>query len=261
MRSQKVMVEAIGLVALLGLSLLVKKFGNKKNLTKTDVNIMSNDNNAIMTVSEANFIDLTSPITSNTVVFPGDPTFQKEKICSIDNKCCFNLFKISMSNHMGTHIDFPAHVIPDGKTSSDYALSQLSGNGIIIHVPEAYAAITRNFIEKQFIKKNDIVFFKTANSTFNKQTPLQEKFVYIESEAAQALLKLQVKMVGIDYISVDNIHDENLTMHKLLLSHNILIVENLELAGVDPGRCFLSVMPLSIPEMDGLPARVSMLRR
>lgn len=47
-----------------------------------------------------------------------------------------------------------------------------------------------------------------------------------------------MRVVGIDYISVDALHAEELPVHKALLERDILIVENLELQGVDPGRCF-----------------------
>lgn len=69
-----------------------------------------------------------------------------------------------------------------------------------------------------------------------------------------------MRVVGIDYISVDRYDAEELPVHHILLSNDVLIVENLELKDIDPGRCKLFVMPLNVPEMDGLPARVVMSR-
>lgn len=65
-----------------------------------------------------------------------------------------------------------------------------------------------------------------------------------------------VKVVGIDYLSVDKYEEENLPVHKSLLSNDILIVEGLELNDAPIGRCKVYIMPLNIPNMDGLPARV-----
>ena len=45
-------------------------------------------------------------------------------------------------------------------------------------------------------------------------------------------------------------------MHKSFLSNEVLIVENLELDKAPIGRCEIYIMPLNIPYMDGLPARV-----
>jgi kynurenine formamidase len=39
-----------------------------------------------------------------------------------------------MSNHLGTHIDYPSHIIKNGKNSSDYDINYLIGNSIIIEI-------------------------------------------------------------------------------------------------------------------------------
>ncbi len=55
------------------------------------------------------YTDVTASLSSKTVVYPGDPNFTVETLCHIGKDSCFGLSKISMSNHMGTHIDFPSH--------------------------------------------------------------------------------------------------------------------------------------------------------
>ena len=157
---------------------------------------------------------------------------------------------------MGTHIDFPAHVIKGGKTSSDFTIDKLIGSGLIIEVPDIEESITSKFIEAQPILSNDFVFFKTANSKLSKNEKITDKYVYIEPAAAEELLKKGVKIVGIDYISVDKYEYEHLPVHKSLLSNDVLIVEGLELNNAPVGRCKIFIMPININEMDGLPARV-----
>ena len=66
----------------------------------------------------------------------------------------------------------------------------------------------------QPILKDDFVFFKTKNSFRSKQNKFTEKYVYIEPDAAKELLEKKVKMVGIDYISVDLISAERLPVHE-----------------------------------------------
>lgn len=200
--------------------------------------------------------DLTAPITEQTVVFPGDPEYKSEDICKLDTSQ-FKLCHLHFGNHTGTHIDFPAHVIEGGKTSSDYSINDLIGNGIIIEVPNTEKSITKDFISKQSILAKDFVFFKTSNSSLSKQGKFTDKYVYIEPEAAQELLKKDVRIVGVDYISVDQYSAEELPVHKSLLSNNVLIVEGLELNNAPIGRCKIFIMPLNIPNMDGLPVRVT----
>ncbi len=202
------------------------------------------------------YYDLTAVISENTVVYPGDPTFKSENVCSLEEGSEFHLCQLHFGNHTGTHIDFPAHVIKGGKTSSDYPIESLIGSGLIIEVPESEKSITKAFVNHQPIMANDFVFFKTSNSNLPKQGKFSDKYVYIEPEAAEALLKHGVKVVGIDYISVDQYGANDLPVHQSLLSNDILIVEGLALNNAPIGRCKIYILPLNIQNLDGLPARV-----
>lgn len=207
-------------------------------------------------ISDQKFYDLTAVLSEKSVVFPGDPEYKADKLSSLEEGSLFNLSHLHFGNHTGTHIDYPAHVIKDGKTSSDFPIDHHIGAGIIIEVPDTETSITKKFIETQDIKKNDIVFFKTANSKRSKQDMFTEKYVYLETDAAEALLNKGVKIVGIDYISIDSYTEENLPVHQSLLSNNVLIVEGLDLNNAPIGRCDIFIMPLNISNMDGLPVRV-----
>lgn len=200
--------------------------------------------------------DLTTEISSELVAFPGDPRYCTEIVSSLEEGKKFKLCHMHLGNHTGTHVDFPAHTIAGGKSSSDFPLQYLTGPGIIIKVPVEEKSITRAFVSLQPIMTSDIVFFKTANSQKSKRDPFTEEYVYIEPDAAEELLQKGVKIVGIDYISVDKYEDEDLSAHNTLLSREILIVEGLELKSIPEGRYEIFVVPLNIPDMDGLPARV-----
>ena len=204
--------------------------------------------------------DITAAITENSVVFPGDPVFKRARLKSLCEGGCFNLCEISLGNHMGTHIDYPAHVLANGKTSSDYSIVDHIGDGIIIDVPESQAVVREEHIVGHDIQQGDFVLFKTSNSMMSKQSKFNETYVHIDLAAARALIDLRVGLVGIDYISVDAYKEAKLPVHNILLSSGILIVENLELRDIEPGRCRVYVMPMKIPGMDGLPSRVMISR-
>lgn len=200
--------------------------------------------------------DLTANISESLVRFPGDPPFLQEALSSLAMGSDFHLVKFQFGNHIGTHIDFPSHVLKGGKTSNDYPIESLIGNGIIIKVPDNDASITKQFIQEQNILQNDFVFFKTTNSLIPKNSKINTKYVYIDPAAAEALVRKGVKIVGIDYLSVDAFGSTNLPVHKTLLSKDVLIVGGLELKGAPEGRCMIYIMPIKIDCMDGLPARV-----
>jgi arylformamidase len=208
-----------------------------------------------MAEKKTKFFDLTQDITE-AVVFPGDPVFKYEIVNSIENGSLYNLCCLQMGNHTGTHVDFPLHVIKNGKSSSDYPLESLIGTGLIIEVSEENEKITVDFVNKQGILKNDFVFFKTANSKIAENENFSSKFVYLDTESAESLVEMGVKVVGIDCLSVDSYEAEDLPVHKKLLSNEVLIVEGLKLNETPLGRCKIYILPIKIANMDGLPVRV-----
>jgi arylformamidase len=201
--------------------------------------------------------DLTAKIDPSLVVYPGDPTFKMEPITEIGvDHCSFKLCQLSFGNHTGTHIDFPRHTISGGQTSDDYSLDDLMGNGIVIEVPETFGAVNHEFVSQHPDLRDKIIFFKTRNSQLSKHQPYHTNYVYIEPEAAQYLVEQGVKIVGIDYISVDPETAHTLPAHNTLLSKGVLIVENLELRDIPAGNYTIYIAPLNIREADGVPVRV-----
>ena len=248
--SQTIIPFLAGVLAVIigGKILLSKKYLARYLNKKEDFNISNNE--------LTKYFDLTASISEQTIVFPGDPTYTSEDVCSLTTGSQYGLCQMHLGNHTGTHVDFPAHVLKGGKTSSDYTIDRLIGSCLIIQVPNEDKSISKAFITRQNIIRNDFVFFKTSNSNLPKQGGFTERYVFIEPEAAEELLKKNVRVVGIDYISVDRYESESLPVHKTLLSNDILIVEGLELNNVPLGRCKVYIMPINIQNMDGLPARV-----
>tara|TARA_R110000868_G_scaffold8205_3_gene42433 strand:+ start:22949 stop:23770 length:822 start_codon:yes stop_codon:yes gene_type:complete len=201
--------------------------------------------------------DLTAKIDANTIVYPGDPPFEAETVAEVGAEDShFKLCKLSFSNHMGTHIDYPRHVLSDGATSEAYTINDHIKNGVIIEVPNELRSINRDFVSQYPNLHDQIVMFKTANSQLSKHEAYTSDYVYIEPDAAEYLVEQEVAMVGIDYISVDPDTAHDLPTHNMLLSNGVLIVENLELKAVPAGDYKIYVFPLNVRHADGVPARV-----
>jgi len=209
-------------------------------------------------MKKALFFDVTLPMTSELIVYPGDPKIKIKKLNTIE-KHGFCLQQMTLHNHMGTHIDFPGHVFKHGKTSEDYPLFYFCGKGIVIEVPAHMKSITKAFVESfsKQIMKNDIVLFKTSNSALYQKKKPSKQYVYFEKDAAKVLAKKHPKMIGIDYLSPDRYGDTALPIHQIFLSQNILILEGLFLRDVPEGRYReILAIPVCMPCMDGLPASV-----
>jgi arylformamidase len=76
-------------------------------------------------------------------------------------------------------------------------------------------------------------------------------------EAAKSLIQRGIRLVGIDYLSIERYApDSDFAVHKALLGAGVVIVEGLKLQDVTPGRYQLMALPLILQGSDGSPARV-----
>jgi arylformamidase len=79
--------------------------------------------------------------------------------------------------------------------------------------------------------------------------------VYISEAAARYLAERQVRLIGVDYLSVGGFHADGVKIHQTLLNAGIWIIEGLNLKQVPPGPVDLVCLPLKILGGDGAPAR------
>jgi arylformamidase len=104
------------------------------------------------------------------------------------------------------------------------------------------------------------VFFKTKNQKLWELKEFSNDFVSLSPDAAEALVDLGVKLVGIDYKSIESFYAGEYPVHKALLGNGIFIVEGLYLNEVPPGRYDLYCFPLRLDDADGGPARILLAR-
>ena len=189
--------------------------------------------------------DLSKILDENTQVFPGDLGFTQETICTLKNHA-FELRYLHLCNHNGTHIDFPSHVINQGKTSSNYAVTDLMGKCTIIDYAKLIHCEQGIKQQLKLITLQPFVFFKNVE--------------YLSDVVVDYLLTQAIKLVGVDCLSVDKISNEQLTIHNKLLRNDVLIVENLNLVDIDAGEGYTVIAPLNIANIDGVQARVILWR-
>lgn len=156
------------------------------------------------------------------------------------------------SVHMGTHIDAPGHFTGIDKKITDYSVDVFIGNGICIDV-HGVSKVNRDVCEKYEIHKSDIVLFYTGWDLRLHESDYFTGHPVITESCAQYLADKKVKMVGVDFPSVDQ---APWAVHKLLLRNDILIIENLtNLSGLVGKKFEIIALPLKI-DAHGAPARV-----
>jgi arylformamidase len=203
--------------------------------------------------------DVTVPISKDMPVYPGDPPVKIERKATINkNDSRYNLSRFSFGSHTGTHVDAPFHFIEKGVTVDRLPLELLAGRARVVEV-------TSPRVDEAALAEFDFtadarVLFKTRNSYLWSQPRFVEDYVYITPGAAHTLVNEGIKVVGIDYLSVEQYGSTTFETHLALLEAGTLIIEGLDLREVEPGDYELICLPLRVREADGSPARV-ILRR
>jgi arylformamidase len=161
-----------------------------------------------------------------------------------------------MSSHVGTHVDAPAHFFPQGQTVDQLPLEALIGPAWVATVDQA-EIIAADELDRAGIPAGvERLLLRTRNSAGAfPSTAFDEDFVGLDSTAGEWLLGRHIQLIGIDGPSVDPFASGEFAVHRLLLAHQVIIVENLRLHDVGPGRYRLMCLPLAYEGGDGAPVR------
>ncbi|MBO0857786.1 MAG: cyclase family protein [Chloracidobacterium sp.] len=200
--------------------------------------------------------DVTVAISNDLPVYPGDPPIQIERTRSLEKGDIARVSRLSLNTHVGTHIDPPYHFMKDGVSLDRAPLEVFVGPARVVDVGDV-ASIDAALLATFDLDSVSRLLFKTRNSELWRGTKeFQKDFVYLETDAAEALVARGVKLVGIDYLSIEKFGFDKPTTHWTLLGANVYIVEGLDLSAIEPGDYELICLPLKIEDGDGGPARV-----
>ena len=201
--------------------------------------------------------DVTFPISNETPVYEGDPSVKIEVAASMKKGDAANVTALCFGAHTATHVDAPNHFIEGTRHVHELELEKLIGNCRVVKIDDDCMEIKPEHLEN--LENVERVLFKTRNSQFWNAPGegFRKDFTYISPEAARRLADLNVKLVGIDYLSVEKFGSEDFATHLTLLEKEIVIVEGLDLREVPPGDYEIICLPLKIVSEtgDGAPAR------
>ncbi|OGG47404.1 hypothetical protein A3D66_00130 [Candidatus Kaiserbacteria bacterium RIFCSPHIGHO2_02_FULL_50_9] len=130
-------------------------------------------------------IDLTLPLYTGMPVYPGDPEASIELIQTIE-KNGWNMRRIEINSHDGTHVNAPLHFAQNGKTLDDYSLEDFCGPA---RMYDPAAALSPDFgviFREQNIDAKIAEEIKRARPHFIGLSSAFEFDVEIEKELLQA---------------------------------------------------------------------------
>ena len=194
--------------------------------------------------------DVSVPVRTGMVTYPGDPEVLLERAKSIAEGATANLTRIDMGAHSGTHVDAPVHFLEGRAGAESLPLEALLGPCVVVEVAgltESDVAVAPEGVER--------ILFKTPNSQLWARDEFPEEFARLDGAGARLLVERGVRLVGVDYLSVGD-HDA----HRALLGAGVVPLEGLDLREIVAGEYFLVCGPLKLVGSDGAPARVFLLR-
>jgi arylformamidase len=204
-------------------------------------------------------LDLTHAFDNGMPVFPGLPDPSFEPIAKVEEDG-YAMTRYAMLNHIGTHVDAPAHQIAGGDTLDEIGLERLVTDAIRIDVShrDPHGSIPLDEIRRQLddVRAGDIVLFYSNNARNYGTEAYWTGWSYPDADASRALIELGVSAVGFDGPSADPVDTTTFDLHRIWLSAGRMILENVNNLDQLPARAQLVVAPMKVARANGAPTRI-----
>ncbi len=204
--------------------------------------------------------DLTLPISPSLPVWPGDPPVLMTREASLARGDSYNLTRINLSAHTGTHIDAPLHYLPDGAAVDNLPVEGLVGPALVVATDAQHDLSAADLDRLPIPTGTSRLLLKTRNSQrWQGAIPPEfpPDFVALDASAARWVVARGIRLLGVDGLSVEAVAAEpGSPVHTTLLQAGVVIVEGLNLSQTPPGPYTLAALPMKLVGADGAPARV-----
>jgi arylformamidase len=168
----------------------------------------------------------------------------------------FNISRLDCNLHTGTHVDAPWHFLQNGTTVEQLPLDVLVGPSYVAHLPDAADITAGDLTDLNLPPGIERLLLRTRNSELwaAKITEFRKDFVALTPDAAQWIVDKGIRLIGVDYLSVQRYSDDSRT-HQILLGADTIALEGLDLSNVTTGFYELICLPLRLVGAEGAPAR------
>jgi len=201
-------------------------------------------------------IDISQPYYPQMKVYPGDPPYKSYPVSCFQNGDMCEVSEIRMGTHCGTHIDAPLHMIAHGMPVNNIPLDLFYGSCRVLTVPASI--ITEKMLLEFNIQKGERLLFRTDPSCKYEGDGRFNPAAFSMC-AAQHLKNRQIKLVGIDSPSIENMESSDGAIHRLFLEAGIAVLEGLRLMHADKEKYLLSAFPLLLVGENGSPCRAVLI--
>jgi kynurenine formamidase len=205
------------------------------------------------------YIDLTFPVQETMPVWPGDPAPELREVRTLEQDG-YAVQSIRFSNHLGTHLDAPSHIVKGGMTLERIPLETLIGKAVLIDFSHKGKndRITAGDLQAHDHRlcKGTRVLLRTGWDAHYGSALYFHDFPCLTLNAAMELAERGIPLLGMDTPSPSPIDDPDQGIHKTLLGAGVVLLEcltNLHL--IKGNECDLMVLPPLFKGFSGSPCR------
>ena len=204
-------------------------------------------------------LDLTHAFDNGMPVFPGLPDPSFTHIAQVEQDG-YAMTSYSMLNHIGTHVDAPAHQIAGGDTLDEIGLERLVTDAVRIDVsrrnPHGPVPLAELEPELERVRAGDIVLFYSDNARNYGRDAYWTGWSYPDADASRALIERGISAIGFDGPSADPVDSTTFDLHRIWLSAGRMILENVNNLDQLPERAQVVVAPMKVARANGAPTRI-----
>ncbi len=199
--------------------------------------------------------DISVPVVHGGLIYPGNPSISITPQQEVSKGGSANVSLLSLGSHTGTHVDAPRHFFDNGMGVDVIPLDVLMGPAVLISVGDDVPSVGEADLRRHELGGHERVLIRTRNSSFIRNPEFKKDYTFLAPDGAAYLVSLGVKLVGVDYLSIEQFHSGHHRTHRTLLERDVVIVEGLDLSAPPMGPYDLRVLPLRLAGLDGAPAR------
>jgi arylformamidase len=174
----------------------------------------------------------------------------------MDEGDAFNVSRLDCNLHTGTHVDAPSHFLQNGTTVEQLPLDVLVGPSYVAHLPDAEDITAGNLTDLNLPSGIERLLLRTRNSELwaTNTNKFKKDFAALTYDAAQWIVDRGIRLIGVDYLSVQRYRDDART-HQILLGADTIALEGLNLSNVESGFYELICLPLMLVGAEASPVR------
>jgi arylformamidase len=217
--------------------------------------------------------DISLTVGPDMLVWPGDPGVAVRPTARLAEGDPANVSELRLGTHTGTHVDPPFHFLAGGATVEELPLDALVGEAVVVDLTDEPGPIGPAALDALDLSPGTArLLLKTANSTLWSaggpggcppptagRPAFPDRYVALSPAGARWVVERGIRLVGTDFLSIEERDAPGHPTHVTLLSAGVVILEGLDLSAVEPGGYTLACLPLRVAGGDGAPARAVLI--